>query len=144
MSLADNRKALFDNEVLKKFSAGIELLGHEVKAVREGKISLRGSFVAVRGGEAFLIGADIAPYQPKNAPVEYDALRARKLLLTREEVAELKDAEGTKGLTIVPLSVYNKGKFLKIDLAIARGKKLHDKREAIKKRDIERDLKRTL
>lgn len=144
MALADNRKALFDNEVLKKFTAGIELLGLEVKSVREGKISLRGSFVAVRGGEAFLIGADIAPYQPKNAPVEYDALRARKLLLTKEEVAELKDAESTKGLTIVPLSVYNKGRFLKVDLAIARGKKLHDKREAIKKRDVERDLRRSL
>lgn len=144
MTLADNRKALFDNEVIKKFTAGIELLGLEVKSVRAGKMSLRGSFVAVRGGEAFLIGADIAPYQPKNAPVEYDALRARKLLLTSEEVTELMQAEAQQGLTIVPLSVYNKGRFLKVDLAIARGKKLHDKREAIKKRDTERDLKRSL
>lgn len=144
MTLADNRKALFDNEVIKKFTAGIELLGLEVKAVRNGKISLRGSFVAVRGGEAFLIGADIAPYQPKNAPVEYDALRARKLLLSRSEINELREAEAQQGLTIVPLSVYNKGRFLKVDLAIARGKKIHDKREAIKKRDTERDLKRSL
>jgi len=144
MSLANNRKALFDYEVLKKFTAGIELMGFEVKAVRAGKISLRGAFVAVRGGEAFLIGADIAPYQPKNTPDEYDALRARKLLLTHKEVEELREAEQTKGLTMVPLSVYNKGRFLKVDLAIAKGKKLHDKRQAIKKRDTERDLKRTL
>ncbi len=144
MTLADNRKALFDYEIIKKFSAGIELLGLEVKAVRDSKISLRGAFVAVRGNEAFLVGADIAPYQPKNAPLEYDALRARKLLLTKEEIEELREAEQTKGLTIVPLSVYNKGKFLKVDLAIARGKKQFDKRQAIKKRDTERDLKRTL
>lgn len=144
MTLADNRKALFDYEIIKKFSAGIELLGLEVKAVREGKINLRGSFVAVRGGEAFLVAANIAPYQPKNAPVEYDALRARKLLLTKDEIEELRDAESTKGLTIVPISVYNKGRFIKVDIAIARGKKQFDKRQAIKKRDTERDLKRSL
>ena len=141
---ADNSKAFFDYEILKRFTAGLELLGLEVKSVREGKISLRGAFVAVRGAEAFLIGANIPPYQPKNAPQEYDATGARKLLLTKAELEELRVAEGTKGLTIVPLSVYNKGRFVKIDLAIARGKKKFDKRQAIKKRDVERDLKRTL
>jgi SsrA-binding protein len=144
MALAENRKARFDYEILKTFSAGLELLGHEVKSVRAGKISLAGAFVAVRGGEAFLVGADIPPYQPKNTPPEYDGTRARKLLLSEAEIAELSTAEHTKGLTIVPLSVYNKGRFLKLDLAIARGKKKFDKREAIKKRDTERDLKRTL
>ena len=141
---ADNRKAFFDYEILKQFSAGIELLGTEVKSVRGGKCNLRGAFVAVRGFEAYLVGADIPAYQPKNAPEDYDALRARRLLLSRDELEELKDAEGTKGLTIVPLSVYNKGRFLKLDIAIARGKKKYDKRERIKKRDVERDLKRTL
>lgn len=143
-NLANNSKAFFDYEILKRFTAGLELLGVEVKSVRAGKASLRGAFVAVRGGEAFLIGADIPPYQPKNAPKDYDATRARKLLLEKEEIAELLESESTKGLTIVPLSVYNKGRFLKLDLAIARGKKKFDKREAIKKRDVERDLKRSV
>jgi SsrA-binding protein len=144
MAYADNRKALYDYEILNTFSAGIELLGLEAKSVREGKINLRGAFVVVRGGEAFLLNADITPYQPKNTPAEYDALRERKLLLTEAEIAELKKAEDTKGLTIVPLSVYNKGKFIKLDIAVARGKKQFDKRQSIKKRDVERELKRSL
>ncbi|MEK7461925.1 MAG: SsrA-binding protein SmpB [Patescibacteria group bacterium] len=141
---ADNSRALFDYEILERFTAGIELLGMEVKSVREGKMNLRGAFIATRGNEAYLVGAEIPAYQPKNAPKEYDALRVRKLLLTKNELEELKNAEGTKGLTIIPLSMYNKGRFLKLDIAIARGKKKFDKRQAIKKRDIERDLKRTL
>jgi SsrA-binding protein len=141
MVSTQNRKAFFDYEILKRFTAGLELLGLEVKSVREGKVNLRGAFVAVRGGEAFLVGADIPAYQPKNAPAEYDATRARRLLLESKELEELAEAESTKGLTIVPLSVYNKGRFLKLDLAIARGKKQFDKRQAIKKRDTERDLR---
>ena len=141
---ADNSKALFDHEILERFTAGIELLGTEVKSVRGGKMNLRGSFVAIRGNEAYLIGADIPAYQPKNAPKEYDATRTRKILLTKNELVEIKNAEETKGLTIIPLSVYNKGRFLKLDIAIARGKKKFDKRQAIKKRDVERDLKRSL
>lgn len=144
MAYADNSKARFDYEIIKKFSAGLELLGLEVKSVRAGKCSLRGAFVGIRGNEAFLIGANIPAYQPKNAPKDYDALRTRKLLLSKSELEELKVAEGTKGLTIIPLSVYNKGRFLKLDIAIARGKKKFDKRQAIKKRDVERDLKRSL
>lgn len=144
MALADNRKARFDYEILEKFTAGLELLGLEVKSIKEGKINLQGAFVAVRGGEAFLVGADIPPYQPKNAPKEYDATRPRKLLMSKKEIAALQGAEAQQGLTIVPLSVYNKGRFLKLDLAIARGKKQFDKRQAIKKRDTERDLKRSL
>lgn len=144
MVLAENKKAFFDYEILKRFSAGLELLGTEVKSIKEGKINLRGAFIAVRGNEAYLIGADIPAYQPKNASKDYDATRARKLLLSRSEIYELREAESTKGLTIVPLLVYNKGRFLKIDIAIARGKKKFDKRQAIKKRDIEREIKRTL
>lgn len=141
---ADNSKTRFDYEIEKKFSAGIELLGMEVKSVKAGKVSLRGSFVAVRGGEAYLIGAEIPPYQPKNTPADYDSKRARKILLTKDEVLELSEAEGTKGLAIVPLSLYSKGRLVKLDIAIARGKKKFDKRESIKKRDTERDLKRKL
>jgi len=141
---ANNSKALFDYEILERLTAGLELLGTEVKSVRAGKCNLRGAFIAVRDTEAYLVGADIPAYQPKNAPKDYDALRTRKLLLSKSELMELKDAESTKGLTIIPLSVYSKGRFLKLDIAIARGKKKFDKRQAIKKRDIERDLKRTL
>lgn len=144
MALAENRKARFDYEILKRFTAGLELFGLEVKSARDGKVSLAGAFINVRGGEAYLLGADIPPFQPKNAPEDYDATRARKLLLSKREIEELLDAENTKGLTIVPLSVYNKGRFLKLDLAIARGKKKFDKRQAIKKRDTEREIKRTL
>jgi len=143
-NLSDNAKAHFDYEILERFTAGLELVGHEVKAVRAGKMSLAGSYVVIRGNEAFLLGADIAPYQPKNTPPDYDSRRARKLLLSKTELLTLEKAEQTKGLTIVPLSVYNKGRFLKLDLAIARGKKKFDKRQAIKKRDTEREIGRTL
>lgn len=141
---ADNSKAFFDFEILERLTAGIELLGTEVKSTREGKMSLQGAFVAIRGSEAYLVGADIPAYQPKNASKDYDPTRARKLLLLKNEIDRLRTAEGTKGLTIIPLSVYNKGRFLKVDIAIARGKKKFDKRQSIKKRDIERDLKRSL
>ena len=141
---ANNAKAHFDYELLEKFSFGIELLGTEVKSVRAGKISLAGAFIAVRGGEAYLVNADIPAYQPKNAPPEYDATRARRLLPTQTELEKLTEAEGTKGLTIVPLAVYNRGRFLKVEAAIAKGKRKFDKRQAIKKRDTERDLGRSL
>ncbi|MBX4189488.1 SsrA-binding protein SmpB [Candidatus Parcubacteria bacterium] len=141
---ADNRRAHFDYEFLETFTAGIELTGAEVKAARAGKISLAGSYVSIRGGEAFLLGAEVQPYQPKNEPLDFDGTRAKKLLLTKDEIAVLAKAEETKGLTIVPLKVYNKGRFLKVDVALARGKKQFDKRQAIKKRDTERDIKRSL
>lgn len=143
-TVANNHKVLFDYEVLKKFTAGIELTGQEVKSARAGQMNLRGAYISIRGGEAFIIGADIPAYQPKNVGEDYDSLRARKLLLSKAEITELQDAEGTKGLTIVPLIVYNKGRFLKIDVAIARGKKKFDKRQAIKKRDTEREIRRKL
>ena len=143
-TFANNSKALFDYEILERFTLGLELLGLEVKSIKEGKMNLRGAFVAIRGNEAYLVSAEIPAYQPKNAPKDYDATRARRLLLTKDEVEKLRGAEQTKGLTIVPISVYNKGRFLKLDIAIARGKKKFDKRQAIKKRDVERDLKRTL
>lgn len=143
MALADNSRARFDYEILETFSAGIELLGHEVKSVRNGRLNLRGSRIGVRGGEAYLIGAEISPYQVNNTP-EYDSKRTRKILLKKEEVAKIAEAEATKGLTVVPLSVYNKGRFLKLDIGIGRGKRQFDKRQAIKKRDTEREIKRSL
>ena len=107
-------------------------------------MSLEGAFVIVRGGEAFLINANIPPYQPKNTPKDYDPLRNRKLLLTKKEIDELVGSEKNKSLTIVPISVYTKGRKIKIEIALVKGKKKHDKRESIKKRETEREIRRTL
>src|SRR3990167_5981923 len=104
---AENRKARFNYEILEKYETGIELLGTEVKSVRGGQMSLEGAFVIIRGGEAFLINANIPPFQPKNAPKNYDPLRNRKLLLTKKEIAELAGSEKNKSLTIVPISGRN-------------------------------------
>ena len=139
---AENRKARFDYEILEKYEAGIELLGTEVKSVRSGHMSLEGSFAIIRGGEAFLINANIPPYQPKNAPKDYDPLRNRKLLLTKKEIALLAESGKNKSLTIVPLAVYNKNRKIKVSLALAKGKKKFDKRETIKKRETDREIRR--
>jgi SsrA-binding protein len=141
---AENRKARFDYEILEKYEAGIALLGTEVKSVRGGKMALEGAFVIVRGGEAYLINSNVPPYQAKNAPQDYDPLRNRKLLLTKKEIGELAGNEKNKSLTIVPLSVYNKNRKIKMEIAVVRGKKKYDKRETIKKRDTDRELRRTL
>jgi SsrA-binding protein len=100
--------------------------------------------VIVRGQEAFLVNSYIPPYQPKNTPKSYDARRPRKLLLTRKEIRDLAAAEAKKGLTIVPIGVYNKGRKIKAELAIARGKKKFDKRESIKRRETEREIRREM
>ena len=144
MSLLENKKAYFNYEIGDKYESGIELLGHEVKSLKQRLGSLEGSYVIVRGGEAFLINAHIPPYQPSNTPESYDPYRNRKLLLTKKEIAELANIEATKGLTIVPISVYSKGRKLKLSIGIGKGKKRADKRESIKKRDIEREIGRTL
>ncbi|MDE2400003.1 MAG: SsrA-binding protein SmpB [Patescibacteria group bacterium] len=138
---AENRKARFNYEILEKYESGIELLGTEVKSVRSGQMSLDGSFVIVRGGEVFLINANIPPYQIKNAPKDYDPLRNRKLLLTKKEIKELTGSEKTN-LTIVPLSVYNKARKIKVSIALVKGKKKFDKRETLKKRDTDREIRR--
>jgi SsrA-binding protein len=138
---AENRKMRFDYETLETYEAGMELLGTEVKSVRGGKMSLDGSFVIVRGGEVFLINANIPSYQIKNTDKDYDPLRNRKLLLTQKEIGELGKSEKTN-LTIVPISVYNKGRKIKIKIALVKGKKSHDKRESTKKRETDRELRR--
>ncbi len=142
MSLVTNRKASFNYEILDKYTAGIELFGFEVKSLMKGQGSLDGSHVTIRGKEAFVIGMFIPPYQAGNTPKDYDPHRNRKLLLTKKEIHTLGEIEMKRGLTIVPLSVYNEGRKLKLDIASVKGKKKFDKRESIKKRDTERDLKR--
>ena len=143
-SYTENRKARFNYEILEKYEAGIELLGTEVKSVRNSQISLEGAFVIVRGGEAFLINANIPPFQPKNAPKDYDPLHNRKLLLTKAEIVELAGSEKNKSLTIVPISVYNKSRKIKVEIALVKGKKMFDKRKALEKRETDRSIRRTI
>jgi SsrA-binding protein len=144
MSLVTNKKAHFNYEILEKFEAGIELLGFEVKSIKKGQGSLEGAHVTVRGGEAYLIGFDLPPYQPGNTPTDYERTRTRKLLLTKKEIQRIGDEESKKGIAVIPLSIFAKGGKLKVDLALARGKKKFDKRETIKKRDTDRDIRREM
>lgn len=144
MNLIEHKKARLDYEVLEEFEAGLELLGHEVKSLRARHGKLEGSHAIVRGGEAYIVGMHIPPYQAANTSDDYDPERSRKLLLTKKELGNLATYEGQKGLTIVPISVYNKGSKLKVKLAIARGRKNYDKRAVLKKRDTDRDIRRTL
>src|ERR1700740_5797 len=123
MSLIRNDKIGFDYTILEEIEAGLELLGTEVKSLRAGQGSLKGARVVARGGEAYLVGATVPAWQQANAPKSYDPERPRKLLLSQREIAHVASAEGEKGLTIVPLKVYNKGRTLKLLIAIARGKK---------------------
>ncbi len=143
-AFAENRKAYFNYEILEKIEAGIELLGIEVKAIRAGRMTLDGAYATIRGGEAYLIGAAVTPLQPKNAPKDYDERRNRRLLLTKKEIERLAKVENQKGLTIVVLSVYNNKHKLKVQLGIGRGKKKSDKRESIRKRESDREIRRTL
>lgn len=144
MNLVENKKARMDYEILEEFEAGIELLGYEVKALRAKLGKLEGSHVIVRGGEAYVVGMFIAAYQPANTPKDYDPMHSRRLLLTKKELTALGDYENQKGLTVVPISVYSKGVKLKMKVAAARGRKKFDKRAVLKKRDTEREMRRTL
>lgn len=141
-TLVYNKKINVDYEVMESFEAGIELLGNEVKSLRASQGSLLGAHITVRGGEAFLIAMNIPPYQINNTPKEYDPKRNRRLLLSKKEIGELAGIESKKGLTIVPISMYSKGKKIKVNIAVVRGKKKFDKREDIKKRDTDRDIRR--
>jgi len=141
---AENRKAYFNYEILEKITAGIELLGFEVKAIKAGRMSLDGAYAVVRGNEAFLIGASVTSLQPKNTPKDYNERRNRKLLLTKKEIRHLAESENQNGLTIAALLVYNIGHKIKVELGLAKGKKKSDKRESIKKRESDREINRTL
>lgn len=139
-----NRRARFDYDILEEYETGIELLGFEVKSVRVGKMSLAGAFVLIRGNEAWLLNATIPPYQPKNTPKDYNQERTRRLLLKREEIRELIGKTSAKGLTIVPINVYSKRDRIKLLIGLARHKKQKDQRETIKRRETEREIRRTV
>ena len=143
-TLVENKKAHLKYAAQETYAAGIVLSGQEVKALRGKLGSLDGSRVIVRGGEAFLVGMTIPPYQAANAPKGYDPEQPRKLLLNRAEIAELADAEAKKGLTIVPFELYTSGRNVKARIAIVRGKGKADRREDLKKRDASREAERLL
>ncbi|MBU3964905.1 SsrA-binding protein SmpB [Patescibacteria group bacterium] len=144
-TLATNKRATFDYEILKKYEAGLVLAGYETKAVKSGRMSLRGSYVVIKNNEAHLINAHISPYQPKNMPADYEPTRARKLLLHKSEIKGLIGESSGKGLTLVPLSVYtNRIGKIKLSFAQARGKKKYDKREAIAEKESKRKIQRAL
>jgi len=139
-----NKKAGFDYEILDTYEAGIELFGLEVKSIKGGHGSMAGAQIVIMDNQAWLVGANIPPYQAGNTPNDYDQTRSRRLLLTKREIKELIGKREQKGLTLVPLSLYNKNRLIKLKFAVARGRKKYDKREVLKKRDVERDIRRTL
>lgn len=132
--LAENRKARFDYEILETFEAGVELLGFEVKAIRAGRLELPGSYVIIRGGEAYLVNAKLPAYQPKNAPADYDPAHVRRVLLHKEEIKRLAGFLETNHY-LIPLSAHSKKGLIKLELGLARKRKKSDKREVIKKRE---------
>jgi len=144
MTYIENKKAKMRFSIMETFDAGIELLGSEVKSVRQKHGSLDGAHIVVRGGEAFITGMTIPPYQVSNTVTSFNPERNRKLLLNKKEIAQLSDAESKKGLTIVPLSVYNKGRYVKVQVAIVRGKAQADRREDIKRQDANREADRAM
>ncbi len=138
-----NRRAFFDYQILERFEAGINLYGAEVKAIRLGHADLTGSFVKIIGSEAYLVNAKIFPYQYAR-PEGYDERRTRKLLLHKSEIIALKSKTEGANLAIVPLSLYTTKSFIKVELALGKGRKKFEKKEAIKKRDLERELEEEL
>jgi SsrA-binding protein len=138
---AVNNRASFDYELLETFETGIELTGHEVKSVKMSRADMKSAHVIVRGGEAFILGLTIHSFQPKNAPENYDNERIKKLLLTKKEIEQIA-SKLHEGLTVIPVKLYNKGAFIKVQIALARGKKKYDKRETIKNREVDRKIHR--
>jgi len=141
--VAQNRKAFHDYFIEDKFEAGIELFGTEVKSIRQGNLNLKDSFCAVKDGEMFLHGAHISPYEKGNI-FNKDPRRTRKLLMHKREITRLHAKVQQDGYALVPLSVYFRGQRVKVELALAKGKKLYDKREASAKRDAKREMDRAL
>ncbi len=148
---SENRKATYDYEILEKYEAGLVLQGQEVKSIKGGHINLSGSYVVIRPSfarasagkqEPYLIGAKVPPYQPKNAPADYNPEQPRKLLLNKKEIDYLAGRVNERGFSLVPLKVYEQNGRIKLEFALAKGKKSFNKKEKIKERDIERNIRR--
>lgn len=142
--LSDNRQARFQYHILETFEAGIELFGTEVKSIRAGRVNLRDGFALIRDGEIFLLNVHISPHQTTIQAYNHDPRRTRKLLLHRDEIRKLTGKVEQQGLTLVPLKLYLKRGWVKIDLALVKGKKLYDKREDVRRRDDQRAMQRAL
>jgi SsrA-binding protein len=136
-----NRRARFEYEIIDSYEAGIVLKGSEVKSLRAGKANFQDSYALVKNGEVWLLNMHINPYEQANQ-FNHDPVRTRKLLLNKREIAKMQSETNEKGLTLIPLKLYFKHGIVKVELGIAKGKKLHDKRESIKERDVEREMRR--
>lgn len=139
--IADNRKARFDYTIIDSLEAGLQLWGSEVKAIRGTGVQLKDSYVVLKNGEAYLQGAHISPYKASSY-LNHEPERLRKLLLSQAELQRLDRAMSEKGFSVVPLKLYFKGRWAKLEIGIVKGKKAADKRESIKNRDVERELRR--
>ena len=139
-TLAINKSARFDYEILETLEGGLALTGAEVKSIKEGHVQLKGAFLHVHGSELWLKSAYVAPYKPAGNKEGYDPAHDRKVLVHRRELSRLVGKQQTQGLTLIPLSIYTKGGLVKLEFAVARGKKKFEKRESIKKRDVKRQI----
>lgn len=142
--LADNKRARFDYNILETVEGGLKLLGTEVKSVKAGNISLRGSFIVFKGEEAYLTNAKIPSWQPANTPKDYDPTRSRKVLLRKDQIKHLLGNKQTLGLTFIPIRVYTKRSHVKILIGLARGKRKYQKKQKKKEQDIQRDIERVI
>ncbi|HEX8974299.1 MAG TPA: SsrA-binding protein SmpB [Patescibacteria group bacterium] len=143
-TIAINKRATYDYELLDRFEAGLVLSGAEVKSIKTGHISLKGSFVTLHEGELYLTNANIPPYPFAQDKISYDPTRSRKLLVKRSEIRSLLGKIHAQGLTLVPLRVYTKKRLIKLEFALARGKKAFDKRSDIAKKEANRAIERTM
>ncbi len=138
-----NRKAFRDYEIINRYEAGLSLVGSEVKSLRLGKVQMADAYAMVEGGEVFLVNMHINPYEMANVE-NHDPTRKRRLLLNKREIRKLWGAANEKGFTIIPLKIYFKGPYAKVEIATARGKKKYDKRQAIAKREADREIERKM
>lgn len=141
--LASNRKVRHEYHILEREVAGVELLGTEVKSAREGRVNLRDAYVSFSGGEAYLVGCHISPYQSAGY-ASHDPMRRRRLLLHKRQIERLAGKVQEKGLTVVPLAMMVEGNWIKVEIALARGKLLHDKRETLRRRTLDREAEQDL
>lgn len=142
--ISDNRQARYLYEILETYEAGVQLVGTEVKSIRAGRVNLRDGYALIRNGEAWLTNVHISPYDTTGKYFNHEPKRDRKLLLHKKEINKLIGALQEKGLTLVPLKMYLRGEWVKVSLGLGKGKKLHDKRETIKRREDQREMQRAL
>jgi SsrA-binding protein len=142
--VADNRQARYEYEILETYEVGVELRGTEVKAIRQGRVNLRDGFALIRNGEAWLHNVHVSPHETTSQVFNHDPRRTRKLLLHGQEIRKLIGQVEQKGLTLVPLKMYLKRGWVKLTLALVRGKKLHDKRDDLKRKQEKREIERAI